>query len=159
MVKLLSEDLAKSQLLAKKGLSQRGLSGAQQRTVPWIKKSAISSGGRRTLFVSSHKIQMPQYCIHIASREIASVATAATAKEYSAATAKIKRITWGTVVKAMLSPTAVVFVVLHRSIEQVSQMLALRGSCGHQLLLLSLNQRLIKQKKTEGTIGGSYCYR
>ena len=40
-------------------------------------------------------LQIPQYCIHIASRQIASTATVATAKDYSAATAKIKRIIWG----------------------------------------------------------------
>ena len=44
----------------------------------------------------------------------------ATAKEYSPATAKIKRIISGVAVKATLSPTAALFVVLRRSIEQVS---------------------------------------
>ena len=58
-------------------------------------------------------------CIHIASRQIASNATAATAKEYAAATAKIKRIIWGVDVKATMFPTAALFVVLRRSIEQV----------------------------------------
>ena len=58
--------------------------------------------------------------MHIASRQIASIVTVATAKEYFAATAKIKRIIWGVVVKTTLSPTAALFVVLRRSIEQVS---------------------------------------
>ena len=47
--------------------------------------------------------------IYIASRQIASTATVATAKEYSAATAKIKRIIWGA-----SSPTAAPIVVLRR---------------------------------------------
>ena len=55
--------------------------------------------------------------IHIAYRQIASTATAATAKEYSAASYKIKRIIWGAALKAMLSPKAALFVVLRRSIE------------------------------------------
>ena len=58
--------------------------------------------------------------VRIASRQIASTTTAATAKEYSAANAKLKRIIWRAAVKATLSPTAALFVVLLRSIEQVS---------------------------------------
>jgi hypothetical protein len=58
--------------------------------------------------------------MHIASRQIASIATVATAKEYFAATAKTKGIIWGAYVKATLSPTADLFVVLRRSIEHVS---------------------------------------
>ena len=58
--------------------------------------------------------------IHIATRQIASTATPATAKEYSAAIARIKLIIWGAAFKATPSPTAALFVVLRRSVEQVS---------------------------------------
>ena len=61
-----------------------------------------------------------KYCLHIATRHIATTATPATAKEYSAAIAKIKRIIWGAAAKATPSPTAALFVVLRRSVEQVS---------------------------------------
>ena len=57
------------------------------------------------------------YILHTVSRQIASTATAATAKEYSAASYKIKRIIWGAALKATLSPKAAMFVVLRRSIE------------------------------------------
>ena len=54
--------------------------------------------------------------IRIASRQTATTATVATAKKYTAATAKIKRILWGAPFKATLSSTAALFVVLRRSI-------------------------------------------
>ena len=66
--------------------------------------------------VSSHKIQIHTYFLRIASRQTATTATAATAKKYTAATAKIKRILWGAAYKATLSSTAALFVVLRRSI-------------------------------------------
>jgi len=84
-----------------------------------------------------------QHCCN----NIASTATAATSKEYFAATYKIKQTIWGDAFKATLSRKAALFVVLRRSIEQVSKMLAPRGSGGHQLLLLSLNYRLIRLQK------------
>ena len=75
----------------------------------------------------------------------------------TSATAKIKRTIWGVVVKATLSPTAALFVVLRRSIEQVLYMLArlLRTSAAIAIAKLDV----VKVKETEGTIGGSYCYR
>ena len=68
-------------------------------------------------FVPQNTDTVVLYSIHIASRQIASTATA---KEYSAATAKIKLINWVFAVIATLSPTAALFVVLRRSIEQGS---------------------------------------
>ena len=46
--------------------------------------------------------------------------TAATAKIKTTATAKIKGIIWGAIVKATQSPTAALFFILRRPIEQVS---------------------------------------
>jgi hypothetical protein len=78
--------------------------------------------------------------------------TVATAKQKTVATAKIKGILWGAVAKATQSPAAALFFVLRRPIEQVSWMLGLRGSCGHQLLLLSLNERLLRLEKSSRNI-------
>ena len=58
--------------------------------------------------------------IDVASRQIASTATVATAKDYSVATPKIKRINWVVAIKATLSPTVALFLVVRISIEQVS---------------------------------------
>ena len=57
------------------------------------------------------------FFLSLAPRQIASTPTATTAKEYFAATAKIKRILWGVAVKATMSPTAAMFVVLRISTE------------------------------------------
>ena len=46
--------------------------------------------------------------------------TAATAKKKTAATAKIKGILWGAIVIGTQSPTAALFFILRRPIEQVS---------------------------------------
>jgi hypothetical protein len=55
--------------------------------------------------------------MHIAYRQIASIATVATAKEYlDDDTYKIKRFIWGVALKETPSPTAAMFVVLRRSI-------------------------------------------
>ena len=62
---------------------------------------------------------MCTYCC-IASRQIASTATVATAIEYDAATAKIIRIIWGHDVKATMSPTVALLLFVRRSIEQFS---------------------------------------
>jgi hypothetical protein len=75
------------------------------------------------------------------------------------ATAKIKEILWEAFAKETQSPTAALIFVLHRPIEHASWMIALRGSCGHQLLLLSLNERKIRLDKPEGTLSGTYCHR
>ncbi len=61
------------------------------------------------------------------------------ALKYTAATAKTTWILWSVAVKAMWAPRAALFVVLRRLVEQVLYMVKLRGSCGKQLLLLSLN--------------------
>ncbi len=67
-------------------------------------------------FVPQNTYTVQQYFIRIASRQIASAATAATAKKYTAASAKIKQNLWRAVFKATLSSTAATFVGLRRSI-------------------------------------------
>jgi hypothetical protein len=55
------------------------------------------------------------------------------------ATAKTTGILWGVVAKAIWALRAAPFVVLRRSIVQVSKMLTLQGSERQQLLLISLS--------------------
>jgi hypothetical protein len=65
-------------------------------------------------------MHIPKKCIDVASRQIASTATVATAKKKTPATAKIKGILWGAFPKETQSPTAALFFFLRRPIEHVS---------------------------------------
>ena len=92
-------------------------------------------------FVLENTVDVVVHCIHLAFIRFATTATAATAataKKYYTATAKIKVLFRGANVKVTGTPEAALFGVSPRSIEQISKMLALRGSRENQLLLLSL---------------------
>ncbi len=61
-----------------------------------------------------------QHKNQIEALEFSSTATAATSKKETVAIAIITGIFWGAVAKATFAPRAALFVVLRRSIEQVS---------------------------------------
>ena len=142
MVKLLSEALARSHFLVKKGFLSEDLArpnSVRYRGSKYQHFDRVAS--MRCLFCPRkyRRRSTVPHCIHIASCQIdASTASVAAAKNKTTATAKITGILWRAVAKATGAPSAALFGVCCRSIEHISKMLSLRDSVGNHPLLISL---------------------